>query len=83
MTMRTALTLLLAGIAVLAAAGCGEDDERGLGRHRRTSSPGRSSTRVIGGDAFRDDKITVEADGSAQVRTRQATSVGKLTAAER
>ena len=81
MTMRTALTLLLAGIALLAAAGCGEDDEAASAATPKLS--GAIKYEVIGGDAFRDDKITVQADGNARVQTRSGTTTVELTAAER
>ena len=75
---RIGVLLVLAGLAL---AACGSDD---------TSQPARPSPRlaepikyeVIGGDAFRDDKLTVQADGSAQVQTRAGTRTAKLTAAE-
>jgi hypothetical protein len=37
---------------------------------------------VIGGDAFRDDKITVQPDGTASVQTRSGSRSATLTAAE-
>jgi hypothetical protein len=74
MTVRLAIALL----ALLLVAGCGEDD------------PATTSTKlseaikyeVIGGDGFRDDKLTVQADGSAQLQTRAGTHAVKLTAVE-
>ena len=63
------------GSALLAAAGCGEDDA-GLGRHSPLSETIKYE--VIGGDAFRDDKLTVHADGSAQrPDARPATRAGQ------
>ena len=37
---------------------------------------------MIGGDAFRDDKITVQPDGTASVKTRSGSRSATLTAAE-
>jgi len=74
MTMR----LLLACLALIVAAGCGGDDAGPTATSR--SEPIKYE--VIGGDAFRDDKLTVQADGSAQVQTRAGTRTAKLTAAE-
>src|SRR5215207_4681541 len=79
MTMRTALTLLLAGIALLAATGCGEGDEAASAATRLSET---IKYEVVGGDAFRDDNITIQADGSAQVQTRNGTTTAKLTATE-
>jgi len=59
-------------------AGCGEDDA--------AEPAGLTSAikyEVIGGDAFRDDKITVQPDGTASVITRAGTRSATLTAAER
>ena len=74
MLLRVALLALVA----LTFAACGSDDD---------PAPAASLSEaikyeVIGGDAFRDDKITVDADGSAQVQTGKATRSAKLTAAE-
>jgi hypothetical protein len=75
MTMLARLTL----VALLAlVAGCGSDEP---------SAPATLgepiSYEVIGGDAFRDDEITVETDGRASVPTRSGTRSATLTPAER
>ena len=75
MTMRIAL--LIATLALFAS--CGGDDET---PSAATRLPEAIKYEVIGGDAFRDDKLTVQADGSAQVQTRAGTRTAKLTAAE-
>jgi len=71
------ITIVLACLAAL-AAGCGTDEP--------PAAPARLTEaikyEVIGGDAFRDDKITVEADGRASVQTRAGTRAAKLTAQE-
>jgi hypothetical protein len=74
MTMR----LLLACLALIVAAGCGGDDAGPAA----TSLSEPIKYEVIGGDAFRDDKLTVQADGSAQIQTRAGMRTAKLTAAE-
>ena len=75
MTMRIAL--LIATLALFAS--CGGDDET---PSAATRLPEAIKYEVIGGDAFRDDKLSVQADGSAQVQTRAGTRTAKLTAAE-
>jgi hypothetical protein len=70
-----ALLLVLAG---LVCAACGGDD---IGEPV-TVHPGlvaQIKYEVIGGDAFRDDKITVQADGRASVQTRSGSRTAKLT----
>ena len=71
------ITILLACLTVL--AGCGADEP--------TAAPASLTEaikyEVIGGDAFRNDKITVEADGRASVQTRAGTRAAKLTVQER
>ena len=74
MLLRVALLALVA----LTFAACGSDDD---------PAPAASLSEaikyeVIGGDAFRDDKITVQPDGTASVKTRAGTRSATLTAAE-
>jgi hypothetical protein len=81
MTMRMAT--LVCGLALLASAGCGGDDgDDGGGSAAQTGGSARLSEpitfEVIGGDAFRDDQITVQADGSARVETRAGKRTGEL-----
>jgi hypothetical protein len=79
-TMR--LAAVLCGLAVLASAGCGGDDgnEAGGRAPARLSEP--ITFEVIGGDAFRDDEITVRADGSAHVKTRAGERTAELERGE-
>ncbi len=85
MTMRAAI--LLTGLALLGGAGCGGDEagvRLGLGLGGDGGSePARLSEAItfelIGGDAFRDDEMTVQADGRAQVETRSGERSAKLT----
>ena len=73
--MRTAV--LLAGVA-LAAAGCGGGRRRcAPAKGARLAEP--ITFEVIGGDAFRDDEMTVAADGSARVETRDGERATELT----
>jgi hypothetical protein len=72
---RIGMLLVLAGLGL---AACGSDD---------TSEPAAPSPRlaepikyeVIGGDDFRDDKITVQSDGRASVQTRSGSRTATLT----
>jgi hypothetical protein len=79
-TMRTAI--LLCGLALLAATGCGGGDEDGDGGAAQGGGSARLAApitfEVIGGDAFRDDQITVRADGSARVETRAGERTAEL-----
>jgi hypothetical protein len=78
-TMRAAV--LICGLAVIAAAGCGDDgDARPGGGSARLSEP--ITFEVVGGDAFRDDEMTVRADGSARIETRSGKRTADLTADE-
>jgi hypothetical protein len=76
----TRITLILAALCLL--AGCGGDEEP-----MAAAAPAQLAEtityEVIGGDAFRDDKVTVQADGSATVQTRKGEKTAKLTADER
>jgi hypothetical protein len=78
--MRMRLALLLCALAPLGAAGCGGDDDGGGGEAARLSDP--ITFEVIGGDAFRDDEITVRADGSARVKTRAGERTAELEPGE-
>jgi len=82
MTMRAAI--LLTGLALLGGAGCGGDEAgAGSGGGGGASESARLSEaitfEIIGGDAFRDDEMTVQADGRAQVETRSGERSAKLT----
>jgi hypothetical protein len=73
---------VLAALALL--AGCGGGDGDGAGGQQGGARLGGPITfEVIGGDAFRDDAITVEPDGTALVRTRAGEATAELTAGER
>jgi hypothetical protein len=74
--MRTAIVLLC-----LALAGCGDDGDAqggaaGGGETARLS--GAITFELTGGDGFRDDEMTVEADGSARVETRSGERTAEL-----
>jgi hypothetical protein len=74
MTMLARLSLV---VLVALVAGCGSDEP--------AAAPALTGTieyEVIGGDAFRDDKITVGPDGRASIQTRSGTRAATLTAAE-
>jgi hypothetical protein len=74
MTMLARLTLV---VLLALVAGCGGDEP--------TAPPELSDAikyEVIGGDAFRDDSITVGPDGRASIQTRAGTRSATLTAAE-
>lgn len=74
--------LLLCGLVVLLAGGCGGDDEPAAPAAGGGSAPARLADaitfEVIGGDAFRDDEMTVEPDGSARIETRAGAGTAKL-----
>jgi hypothetical protein len=75
MTMLARLALL--AVLVVAAA-CGEDapaEPAGL--------TAAIKYEVIGGDAFRDDKVTIQPDGRASIQTRAGIRTATLSAAER
>src|SRR5689334_4881570 len=72
------MKVLLLALCAVALAACGSDEPAAPSALTETIT-----YEVIGGDAFRDDKITVRPDGSASVETRAGTRAAKLTAAER
>jgi hypothetical protein len=76
-TMRAAAVLL----TLVLLAGCGGDDEQAGG-----AAPARLAEpitfEVVGGDAFRDDELTVRPDGTASVRTRAGEATAELTSEE-
>jgi hypothetical protein len=73
--MRAAV--LLTSLALVAAAGCGGDDEGGADGSARLAEAIRFE--VVGGDAFRDDAMTVQPDGSVRVETRSGKRTAELT----
>jgi hypothetical protein len=75
--LRVALPLLC-GLALL--AGCGDDEEAPAAGGAALTGP--ITFALSGGDAFRDDRITVEADGGATVETREGEQRAELTADE-
>ena len=81
--MRMRIVMLLVAVAVL--AGCGGDDEAGGAAAAATPEPLTGAIRfeTVGGDAFREDAVTVETDGRIRVRTRWGERSATLTAAER
>jgi hypothetical protein len=81
MRPRRVTTILLASLA-LVAGGCGDDGEEPAAAPA-TGGSGKLADAItfelIGGDAFRDDAITVEADGSARIETRAGEQRAELT----
>ena len=82
MTMRA---LLVTACLALAAAGCGGGDEKttssggGGGGGGGDELAGPLTFSMTGGDAFRQDRITVRPDGSAQVKTLKGDVPVELT----
>jgi hypothetical protein len=81
MRPRRVTTILLASVALI--AGCGDDDG---GKTAAAPANGGSAKladaitfELTGGDAFRDDAITVDADGSTRVETRAGEQRAELT----
>ena len=77
--------LLLTACLALAASGCGGGDEKpaassGGGGGDKLAGPLKFA--VTGGDAFREDRMTVQPDGSAQVTTQEGDVAVDLTAKE-
>jgi hypothetical protein len=74
--------LLLCGLVLLLAPGCGGDDDPAPPAAGGGNAPARLADaitfEVIGGDAFRDDTMTVEPDGSVRVETRSGARTAKL-----
>jgi hypothetical protein len=82
MTMLVRLAIL--AVLAVVASGCGSDDADPAAS-ASTPAAGLSQAikyEVIGGDAFRDDKITVAPDGTASVQTRSGRRTATLTTAE-
>lgn len=75
--MTMLLRALLVTLLALVAGACGTDDPEPT-----AALSDAVKYEVIGGDAFRDDKITVRPDGTAAVQTRAGTRSATLTAAE-
>ena len=73
------LAALLAGLALLGACG-GDERDAGGGGSARLADP--ITFEVIGGDAFRDDELTVAPDGSVRVQTRAGDRAADLTETE-
>ena len=79
--MRRVTTILLASLALI-AAGCGDDGEEPSAAPASGGSAKLADAitfELIGGDAFRDDTMTVEADGSATIKTRFGEERAQLT----
>jgi len=85
MRPRRATTILLASLALI-AAGCGDDDDGGDPPAVANGGSGQLADAITfeltGGDAFRDDEITVQADGSARIETRAGEQTAELTPEE-
>ena len=82
-TLGTTMRVWLSILCLALVAGCGGGDEK------TSSGPAASSGaegleapitfKLTGGDAFREDRMTVQPDGSAQVTTRQGEKPAQLT----
>jgi hypothetical protein len=81
--MRTVLmrmrALMVIAVLSLALGACGGDDESAPGSPGGGELAGPLEFLVTGGDAFREDRITVRPDGSATVKTRKGTRTADLT----
>ena len=81
-TMRA---VLLTGILALALSACGSEGESSApAGGASSSSPGERldgpvKFLVTGGEAFREDRMTVQPDGAARVQTRAGTRTARLT----
>ncbi len=82
MRPRQLTTILLATLALI-AGGCGGDDgdepAAAPANGGAAKLAGPITFELIGGDAFRDDTITVAADGSARIETRAGEQRAELT----
>jgi hypothetical protein len=80
--MRAAAVLL----TVILLAGCGGDEQESGAAPTGGGGPARLAEpitfEVVGGDAFRDDELTVRPDGTARVQTRAGQATAELTPAE-
>ena len=75
--------LLILGLAVV--AGCGDDErpqDSGGGSQEAAALPAPLTFQVSGGLRLRLDKITIQPDGSAQVKTIRGEKPVKLSTAE-
>ncbi len=82
MRPRQLTTILLASLALI-AGGCGGDDgdepAAAPANGGAAKLAGPITFELIGGDAFRDDTITVAAEGSARIETRAGEQRAELT----
>jgi hypothetical protein len=77
--------LLMLGLAVLAGSGCGEEQGAGGGwggSERSARLPAALTFQIAGGLRLRMDRITIQPEGSAQVKTLKGEKPVKLTASE-
>ena len=85
MTMRA---VLLTVVLALALAACGSEEQGSAPNGGGGSSSSRERLDgpvkflVTGGEAFREDRITVQPDGAAQVQTRAGSRAARLTPQE-
>jgi hypothetical protein len=80
--MTTLRRLALLALLAVVAPGCGSDDAPAPASKPAAGLSETIKYEVIGGDAFRDDKITVQPDGTASVKTRSGNRSATLTTAE-
>ena len=75
-------TLLLAGIALVLLAGCGDDDGGGGGGEPAARLTGPVTYERGGGIAGRRDRLIVQPDGKAKLTVRERTKSIELTDGE-
>ena len=74
--------VLLAGVALVLLAGCGDDDGGGGGGEPAARLTGPVTYERGGGIAARRDRLVVQPDGSAKLTVQNATKSIRLTDAE-
>ena len=79
--MRTLIcmrALVLTFVLAVAVGACGGEDET-TGAPAGGALAGPLEFLVTGGEAFREDRLTLQPDGEVRVRTRQGTRSGRLS----
>jgi hypothetical protein len=76
------MVALLAGLALIAVAGCGDDDGGGGGGGKGAALAGPLTFERGGGIAGRRDRLIVQPDGNAELTVRNETKTIQLTDGE-